>query len=286
MELATKLAGYKMLRDEEKMSVEKRAHTVRTRVGTPDIYAGGDLTPYSNRLFMFSNVALQGLRESLKVMLEDPRRAGLMFLFYSVFPTLLQQLAERGAFGEWLKDAYAKIPRFDKVYRMAIPLPMETKSGKQFYHISPHSEMGMVIKSVLHRAVNTVLDEKDVYNELRAMGGDLNALLPIGLGSLHPALKGGLAVGQYITGNNPDDFFRGQKVIPRGVYENGVPAEHWAHLGKFVWNNIGGTAVWRISDDMLDFEDKGWFEKLAGLPVVSNPISRFIRVSDRGLDDE
>jgi hypothetical protein len=102
MELATKLAGYKMLKENSNMSVEKRAHTVRTRIGTPDIYAGGEATPWINRIFMFANVNLQGLRESLAAINENKGRAAQMAFMYSAIPAMLTVLAERNLLSDIL----------------------------------------------------------------------------------------------------------------------------------------------------------------------------------------
>jgi len=302
MELATKLAGHMMLKENSDMSAEKRAHTVRTRVGTPDIYAGGEATPWTNRVFMFSNVNLQGLRESLAVIKENPGRAAMLSLMYSAVPAMLTVLAERGLLsgvfgglggddgrklGEWLEKAWAKIPRFDRVYRWALPLPMETTSGKQFYIPLPKSEMGMVIQGIAYHAINMAFDTGSLETEsddVRSIIGDAMGVSPFGLGSLHPALKVGLAATQYAGGENPMDYYHNQKIIPQKDYRVST-AKDATTVGKFMWNNIGGATIWRIDDKALNFKDKDWFEIALGLPVAGNPLGRFVRVSDRGLEE-
>jgi len=299
MELATKLAGYKMLKADGKMSAEMIAHTVRTRVGTPDIYAGGTATPYTNRFFMFSNVALQGLRESLKVIIEHPGRAALITFYSSVIPVAIMTMAEHGLLSKWFDDdddselakwakwyegAMAKIPRFDRVYRGAIPLPIETTSGKQFYIPVPHSELGQTVRGMLYHVINAGFADggEDIVDEARSTMGDAFGVSPIGLGSLHPALKVGMAAGQYLGGMNPMDYFRNREIIPKNEYRVST-ANDAARVGKYMWNNAGGSTFWRIPDDKIDFSNMDWFEMALGMPIVGNPLGRLVRISDKGL---
>jgi hypothetical protein len=248
---------------------------------------------------MFSNVALQGLRENLKVMAENPRRAAQLSLMYSAIPAAIPVMAERGLLSaaaremgwleeeaDWLEKAYAKIPKFERVYRQAVPLPMETASGKQFYIPLPLSEMGMVTQGIAYHAINTAFADsgEDVVESARKILGDAAGLQPIGPGSIHPVLKVSVAVGQYLSGNNPMDYYRNREIIPKNEYRVSS-ANDWAHVGKYVWNNIGGSTIWRIDDNALDFDNKDWFEIALGLPVIGNPLGRFVRVSDKGLEE-
>jgi hypothetical protein len=192
--------------------------------------------------------------------------------------------------GEYIEDAYAKIPKFDRVYRWAIPLPMETSSGKQFYIPMPKSEMGMVIQGIAYNAINVLFDifkDKNVektIKDLRTILGDAMGVSPLGPGSLHPIIKGVTAGLQYLGGQNPIDFYKNKNVISPYKYEND-PAEDRATVGKFIWNNVGLATIWRIDDEAIDFANKDWFEIALGLPVVGNPLGRFVRVSDAGLDE-
>jgi hypothetical protein len=302
IELTTKLAGYKMLRDKGEMSAADRAFTVRTRIGTPDIYAGGTHTFITNRLFMFSNVALQGLRESLNVIKENPRRAAGIWALYTLPYIAFRQLAEREllakamgwlfgddswekSLAEWFESAYGKIPRFDKVYRTAIPLPIPTKSGRQAYIPLPHSELGQALAGIGDHAVNLILDPilkengvEGLFREVGGAGSDALNLAPVGPGSVHPLLKVVLAWWDYWRGNNPTDPYRGEHIIRRKNYQKSL-VDEYIDMGKWSWNNIGLATLWRLDDNALDIENKNWFEIAAGLPIVSNAVGRIVRFS-------
>jgi hypothetical protein len=155
----------------------------------------------------------------------------------------------------------------------------------------PKSEMGMVMQGIAYNAINMGFDlfeedalEKEI-KDVRTILGDAMGVSPIGPGSLHPILKGVTAGGQYLGGQNPMDFYKNRNVISPHKYEDD-PAEDRATVGKFIWNNVGLSTIWRIDDDALDFEDKDWFETALGLPVVGNPLGRFVRVSDSGLNEK
>jgi hypothetical protein len=191
--------------------------------------------------------------------------------------------------GKWYEEAFAKIPKFDRVYRQAIPLPIESKSGRQVYIPLPLSEIGMVTQGIAYHAINTAFeafegDVEGIVDGTRDIIGDAAGLLPIGLGSTHPALKIGVAVWQYLSGNNPMDYYRNREIIPKNEYRVSS-ANDWAHVGKYAWNNSGGSTIWRIDDNLLDFDNKDWLEIALGLPLTGNPMGRFVRVSDKGLEE-
>jgi hypothetical protein len=298
LELMTKLAGYKLLKDNGGMSAEERAHINRTKIGTPDIYAGGEWTPVTNRLFLFSNVGLQGLRENLKAIRDNPWRAAFIAAYSSVLGSLWNVLAEEGKlseifgaafgddgekFGEWLQSAYRRIPMFDRVYRGAMPLPIEI-DGKPVYMIFPHSEIGMAMRGMTYNVIRSGVSAWDrewdeaansVFQAFDSMTGDVPMTSDAGF---HPAIKTAGAAMDFARGNNPYDSYRRRNVMNKYQFEDYTTIEKMGHMARWTWNNIGLSTVWRIPEDGVNFEDKNWFEKLLALPVVGNPISRIVRV--------
>jgi hypothetical protein len=305
IELSTKLAGYKMLKRKDNMSAEARAHTIRTQVGTPDFYEGGTATHITNRLFMFSNVGLQGLRESYNVIKEHPVRAAVQTFMYSFIPSMLQVAAERGflpqifkgaglpeEWGKWLQDAWMRIPRFQRVYRWAFPLHIEPPKyeggppGRVYFIPMPLSEMGMVSSGMLYHTINAGidaghLDGHEFVNDLSAILNDLGSTIP---GNIHPVGKAGWAVWTKLRGQNPIDDYTQAPIIPKR--KAGIShISDWSYVGQYAWNSVGLGTFWRLDGKTLDFKDKNWVEKGLGLPVIGNPLGRFIRVTDAGLDE-
>jgi hypothetical protein len=54
-------------------------------------------------------------------------------------------------------------------------------------------------------------------------------------------------------------------------------------------DKLGANVVWRIPErdfqEAIWSEDEHWFENLLGLPFIGNPLGRFVRVSNRGLEE-
>jgi len=311
LELTTKLAGYELLRDQGGMSAEQRAHTVRTRIGTPDFLSGGTATPILNRILMFSNVNIQGLRESLNAAREDPKRAMFMMGLYSMVPALINVLAERGLLsealarlfggdddkenkrwwiraGEFFEESYARIPKFERVYRWAIPLftvKGETSADdKTLYLPLPTSEVGSVQQGMWYHLFNMMFEKRGeaVVDDLMDVFSDIYSAAP---GNAHPLLKVGAALGQYAGHQNPVDPHYKTPIIPQKEYRVST-ANDLKHLGRYAWNNLGGATLWRLDRKPLDFKDKWWLEKALGLPLVGAPLGRVVRVSNRGLEEE
>jgi hypothetical protein len=122
-EHTSKLAGYKLLKEKRPdLDAHQIAQMTRTRVGTPDILAGGSWTPYTNTWFLFSNMQVQGLRENWNSMREHKARSAFLFALYAGVPMAITALADNelleplldeiglGELGKWWQDRVRAIP--------------------------------------------------------------------------------------------------------------------------------------------------------------------------------
>jgi hypothetical protein len=318
MELSTKLAGYKVLSDDSGVSARQRAELVRTRIGTPDVHAGGTLTPWTNKLFLFSNMQIQGMRQSLKVMRENPKRSLAMWAIDDVampgngvlWPILAQHgllSAFTGLFGDYgwddefaesVEDAYNRIPSYDKIMRAAIPFPgLQTEDGKQFYIVLPRSEMGSLVSGITYNIVNGIVSvakgdgEEALESYKDIIGAGINAAFPYAAERFLPLAQAGYTVGSAIGGQNPTDFHKLAKgyINPRVIRNNADPLEATWDVTRTTLDKLGANVVWRIPErdfqEALWSEDEHWFENLLGQPIIGNPLGRFVRVSNRGLEE-
>ncbi len=275
-EPVTKIAAYKILKENTSLSEKEIAHLIRKRAGSPDFWEKGSLDFLYNNFFWFSNAGKEGIRASLEAAKENPGAYTWKTIKYDVLPKLLMFAATIGFFGKTAKELMDNIPERDKGNYLTIPIGL-TPDNQTVYFVMPHDFQGQIIGSLLWKTLRL------------GKGGDIGGIIDYMAGGLpytgvNPLL--GLAPDwfQYLTGKNPYDPFRGKYVLPETIHQAGG-LEALKEMLKYSSNQLGGGIVYRFKGKNVN-EIKGELGVILGLPVVGNFVSRFLRVSDAGRADE
>jgi hypothetical protein len=127
-----------------------------------------------------------------------------------------------------------------------------------------------------------VKDKKIVANELSQIfdfgAGQLPNLNP-GVAAMFPGIG---AIPQYLSGKNPYDSFRGQYVIPDTEFKAGWKRSLPIFL-DWLAKQQGLTII--LPKDYFTLTEPTSLEKFLNLPIVSNILGRWIKVSDYGATE-
>lgn len=274
IETLPKVSGY-LSRKESKLPVQVVAHEVRVYSGSPDFLRKGKGYWWYNEVFLFSNAIKEGYRGDIEGAFKNPRTrsgywwktAGATFL-----PKLLMFLAGIGYFGKKLKDNYSKQTEYDKTNYITIPIGSDDK-GQAVYLRVPMDETGRFLGGVFWKMIRHKGDVlKSAQDVFSLMAGQIPSQAPI-IDMLS-------VITQYVTGQNPYDFFRGRNILTddeqkiRGFYgarkmgrwflnKSGIPfVANWGYQGK---------------------PGEPWIVKSARIAPV---LSRFIKITDYGLKEQ
>lgn len=279
VETLPKVAAYKMLNG--KLPSNELASFIRTSVGSPDFLRKGAGYGWTNEVFLFSNAIKEGVRSDFNVAFKNPRtRAGWWFkrILTTFLPKLLMYGAVLGLFGTQVKKMMDNISEYDKTNY--ITLPMGMKDGQTVYVRVPLDETGKVLGGVLWKALGIGSNEegwvKNTTDLVNVAGGQLPGI--------SPALTSIFAAIQYMTGNNPYDFYRGRNVLTDTQFKAGGKYS----LQPFVtWElqNLGAGVLWNFAVTEQG-PNKEWYQKLLDAPVASNILGRWVKVSDYGQTEQ
>jgi len=280
IERLPKVAGYKRLRGKVvtgEFSKPELAHYVRNYIGSPDFLSVGRVTPVSNNLFLFSNAAKEGIRGDINMAFRPKTKGGWWFktLIGTVLPKLLQLAASLGLLGLLYKKMLDGVSEYDKTNYTIIPLSLD-KNGKTIYIRLPNDESGRFMGAMVWKIGN--IFDKERHQDLVSSLMDVFSLYSGQLPSMTPSITGGSALLTYLSGRNPYDSFRNRLIIPDTTFKAGFKYSFPVML-EWLKNNQGLTIV------MPSYTPDGEMtnlEKILNLPVLSNVIGRFIKVSDYG----
>lgn len=280
-ERVTKIAGYQYLKAHQAelgLSDKEIAHIVRTRVGTPDVMRRGSAFRLYNSVFLFSNVNKEGWRASAESFKQDPWNYALKKLTYNVvLPKLALLLAAWGFFGDELEELLAAVPENDKRNYLIIPWGMV--DGKAIYSRVPYDHVGQTVSSL----VWTLWNSEEKLPDL-VQWAEEN--FPWSPAALHPYLEAGWATATYASGRNPYDHFFGRPVIPDRTFRAGkYSKKSLDYFGRWLWNQVGGRAVWQPQTESIEGEMGRW-ERNLELPGIGPVLGRLYKVSDYGLQED
>lgn len=278
IETLPKVAGVKAL--EDKMPPREMRSFVRRYVGSPDFMAGGKFKPYANEIFLFSNAIFQGIRSDYEIATQ-PKSRGAYWLKTAqseLVPKLLMLMATAGFFGEWLKEAFAKISEYDKTNYTVVPMGID-QNGKVIYLRVPSDESGRLIGGAFWKVANAVKDTKelaelDTYTDLLSYAG---GQVP----SVTPTITTTYNIADFLAGNNPHDFFRNRPVLTTEQMQAGGMEKTKPFL-FYLFQQMGGGVVMKLYTNEQVPSNPSLSEKISSLPVVGNIAGRFIKASDYG----
>lgn len=280
VETLPKAAGIYEFRGDGSISqipADKRSF-IRRKVGSPDILAGGTLKPITNEVFLFSNAITQALRSDFEVATGPTTRSGFWWktVAINMLPKVLMAAAVGGAFGEGLKNLMRKASEYDLTNYTVIPLGTDA-SGDAIYLRIPQDDSGRLLGALLWKMIGLADGEKDALKGLGQIIDYSAGQFP----GLTPAIDVVSDTVSFLSGRNPYDNFRARPVFTDEEWK----ARDWGTVKKFIgyeFQNIGGGIVWKFYPGEDRPKRKSTGQRILELPVVSNVVGRFIRISSYG----
>ena len=266
----------------------QKLYYVHNAGGSPNFLRLGALNPYIDFVGLFFNPTKEAARSTFKRIGESPATMIWNYTKLAMVPKLIMWLFATGVITAILKeilgeageqwgkdkeDMYRYIPEYDKANYTVIPLGWaDRKTNKVLYLKIPLPEELRPIAAVTWKVLNHSGDYNHMINY---MGGQL----PVG----NPIYEVPVAWAMYATGNNPYDWFRGEPLLDERTAE-ARSTEGLKQMGKYSWNALGGGMIHRF--DMYDYNDeKTRMEKFLKLPIISNAVGRWFKISNRGYAD-
>lgn len=276
IETLPKVAGYLELQG--KLPSNELASFIRKAIGSPDFMRRGTAYPIYNELFLFSNAIKEGWRSDLEIATKPSTRGGywVKTAVVNITPKLLMMAALYGLFGDKIKKLFENVSEYDMSNYIVIPLGMD-ENGKTAYIRVPMDETGRFFSALLYKGLTATVNDQSLGQDLADIFSFTGGQLP----TVNPTLTTLGAVKQYLSGQNPYDYFRGRNVIPDAEFEAGGKYA-FKPFAMWVVNNLGLGIVFK-SVTLVQAEDtKTWLQKTIEAPVLSNIIGRWVKVSDYG----
>jgi hypothetical protein len=271
IETLPKVAGYNIRKASGEIG-EQLAYNTRNYTGTPNIRRRGTLTSTSNEVFLFSNIIKEDIKTNLEIA-ANPKTRGAYVLrtaWLNLLPKLALFAAAAGLAGEAVKETVDRIPEYDKIN--SIPIPLGTYEGgktpKTVYIKVPQDDFGRVAGGIFWKLLNH--DRKT------------GASIVDQVSNMFPGVTSVVTVpyswGQFLQGKNPYDSFRGRPVINDTEFKAG----EWPALKSMVrwtFDQMGASnfGFAHVSPDASPVE-----ASVARIPVLN----RLLKISDRGLQEQ
>ena len=210
IESIPKISGYITLKESDKpIPMREIGHAIRNYYGSPDFRTFGRWGSVYNNIFLFSNAIKQGIRSDITMGFIDPRtRTGFWWKTFqlNIIPKILLALALAGAFGEYIRRILKKATDYDKANYIIIPLFLD-KDGNAVYLRIPQDETGRQIGATVWNLINSkdTTIGKEISDLMSFYGGQLP--------SFSPLVEILMTTGQYVSGHNPYDAFRGREIL-------------------------------------------------------------------------
>ena len=280
VETLPKVAGYYELHG--KMAPGELRTFIRRNIGSPDFWEKGYLTPVINELFLFSNPMIQGTASDIAVGIDPKTRAGFWWkqAKLSAIPKVIMFAALMGLFGKGLKDCMEDASEYDRTNYIILCLGRDDKSEKSTYIRIPMDESSRLISGILWKIMRGSQNEPGFFEDITQVASLTAGQLP----SVTPILDVLSSSLQFATGRNPYDAFRGRLVIPEEEYRAGGTAALGSYL-TWVWEQLGGSIFHKFYTERVPRE-KTAGERILQLPIVSNVIGRFVKISDYGRKEK
>lgn len=266
IESLPKIAGWKAL---DYMDDEERSYFVRNFVGTPNFRRAGLASPVTNSILMFSNIFKEGYRGLIETALtnEKTRKDYWTKTFISTFlPKIAMALAGAGFFGIGVKRVMDKASEYHKTNYVVIPIGVDA-SGNGVYLTIPQDEDARLIGGLFWKSLHTG----------KGLENNLSDILAFGAGQfpgVAPLVDISKAWVTFLSGKNPEDSFRGQKILTDQERSAG---------GMYAFEPM---ARWTLNETglfKLDIRDRLKDEPIYKPIIASIPVlQRFLKISRQG----
>lgn len=276
IERLPKVAGYIELKGS--MPEKELAHFIRTKVGSPSFRTGGELTPVTNNILMFSNAMKEGYKTDFKTATQPKTRSSWWWktLLTTMLPTMLMVAQQLGVFGDKKKKEMQQVSEYDKTNYHILTLGLD-ENGKTIYIRPPQDEWGRLIGGLTWKLSHFIEGNKSGEDAI----ANLFDVIDYGGGQMPhftPSWQAAGAIMQYLGGHNPYDSFRNKNVIPDTEYKAGFQRSFPIFMDWLVKQQGAGIVVptFTPQGEMTDLQ------KTLNTPVLSNILGRWIKVSDFG----
>lgn len=290
-----KFAGYTYFKEmRPDMRDGEIADIVRTQIGSPAFLLGGRAKPVTNNIILFSQVFTTANRYNYRAWKSRPGEMALKAVYNSIAPKALMWTLKSGAllalwraiggdddddFGKWLnwmKRLYSRVSNYYMTNYAVIPL-FEDENGKTVFITIPQDEMERYIGGMAYTILNSSNTGIDAMTDMfKLTGGQAPGLNPL-IGVTND-------VWQYLTGNPVWDSHLGRPALPDDLNKARTMESHKA-MGLYLAQQLGLGVVSRFDPHNKD-KAKSQIEQILGIPVADDIVSRWIRVSEYGVQEE
>jgi hypothetical protein len=273
-ERTMKIAGMRYLDAKfPEMPEWQKQELVRERAGSPDFLTKGAAAPIVDWAAMFYNPWLQGVKAVGKAARENPFSFAAKATALVVAPTVMQSLAVRGMLGDDLKEMYGSVSDYDLTNYLVVPLGWHDRERKKVAYLRlPLWEPARLAHGSL-------------FQSLTGRGQGVLSFAGGQLPGLNPLLANAAMWWDYtVNHRNPYDSFHGRLLLTDDAFKVGGAAAY-EELAKQTWNSLGGSIVARFDGKPLGEPEPERLEKFLKLPLVSNALGRWVKVSNRGVFD-
>jgi hypothetical protein len=250
---------------------------IRRKVGSPDFLAGGTWKPVTNELFLFSNAITQAVRADLEVATQPTTRAGFWWktAAANMLPKVMMAGAVAGYFGDDVKRMMRRVSEYDATNYTVIPLG--ESGGDTVYLRIPQDDSGRLAGALFWKMMKLAGGDAETLKSLAQVVDYTAGQFP-GVTPSVKLLGDGV---EFLSGRNPHDDFRGRNVFTDEEWR----ARDWKTVKKFLgyeFQQLGGGILWKFYPGEDKPQQKSAGQKFLELPVVSNVLGRFIRITDYG----
>lgn len=288
---------------------------IRRKIGSPDFLAGGTFKPITNELFLFSNAITQAIRADVEVATDSgagggggtkgpggsarpgasgagrsPRAAfwwktaALNILPKIMMFAALLALAHRKKGDEEQEDdsldtlrrTLEGISEYDQTNYTNIPLGLDAQ-GHSIYLRLPQDDFGRLIGGLAWKALRIFRGDKDVVQTAMQVLDYTSGQFP----GLTPTLTGLSDIAQFAAGRNVYDPFRSRFLFTDDELKAGGRTTAQKFVG-YEFQQLGGGIVWKFYPGEQRPLAKTPGQRILDLPVLSNVIGRWLRISDLG----
>lgn len=281
-EVWSKISGYRILK-EAGVSETTLINSTRNYIGTPNFKEKGIATPFTNKVWVFSNVALQAQRTQLELM-KNPKTRGafwLKLLSTAVIPKFIQLLVEYGWLGDDDDELAMKMATFyDRAKYLVFPIGLvtnpETGDREAVYMRIPQDEGTRTFGTIAYQIMKMAMDEDEQWD-----AKNFGKTAKFTMDDINPySTSIGMDLvsmwSSYLQDRNPYDDYRGRNAINQQLWDAGGRAR-FMEMVKLTGNSVGLTSF-----KTYDEPSNTTLEYVLDLPVLE----RMFRMTSYGLTEE
>ena len=300
-------------------------YSLRNFAGTPNFLRKGSAAPLYNNLFIYSNVAKEGVRSSLEAKRWHKEtkigfgkyKVGVHAGWYgklfttTMAPKVLSYAAKAGFMGKAAHMYFNLIGNDTLSNYNVVPLGVINEQGE--FELGTSAKKGKTVKAVylqfptdeFQKLLGTVAwqslvsewgeikDDAETNTFENILKDSIN-IVDDNTPSLAPflPLAWNAIKATGITKDLPKDYFTGKDLYPEHLQqaEGSTAFKMRAKaFAKYAWNNSGGLMLYKFDTYYDPFDQKKIITELEDklkVPMLGKLVGRFLKVSDRGMSEK